>query len=486
MSRNRKTRAGHQLTGAALALLVGAAASAQQPATSATAPAPAAVCAAQRPALNFNRWNENWGALAAPCVPREPLDGLKYMPLGDDGVSYLSLGAGLRERFETNGAPQFGAASAQQDSYLIQRINLHADLRLGPYLQLFGQLEDARAYQKNAIGPADSDRLDLEQLFAAVVVPVTDGYFKARVGRQEMAFDLQRFIAARDGPNVRQAFDGLWADWEHGPWRLIGYATQPVQYRSDSSFDDYSNRKLRFSGVRIERLGVGPGDVSAYYSRYRRDDARFLDATGNERRDVYDTRYNGKRSVAGGVVDYDVEGMLQRGQVGASQISAWGLGSLGGYTFSGAAWTPRLGLQFDVASGDRHPGDGSVGTFNPLFPNGYYFALAGLTGYSNLIHLKPSLTVKPVKQVTVMGALGLQWRETTADAVYGQGSVAVPRTAGQGQRWTGAYAQLRTDWVVSANLTASLEAVHFQVGDSVRAAGGRNADYVGVELKFGW
>ena len=30
----------------------------------------------------------------------------------------------------------------------------------------------------------------------------------------------------------------------------------------------------------------------------------------------------------------------------------------------------------DSASGDRHPGDGTLGTFNPLFPNGYYFTLA--------------------------------------------------------------------------------------------------------------
>ena len=486
MRRNKRGVARQRWCGGVLALLVGSGATAQEltamPATSATTATAAAPCSAQRPAINFNRWNENWGALATPCVPRVAGDGLKYIPLGSDGVSYLSLGAGLRERFETIGAPLFGAGAAKQDSYLIQRVNLHADLRLGPYLQLFGQLEDARAFQKNSIGPADSDKLDLEQLFAAVVVPVADGFVKARVGRQEMAFDLQRFIAARDGPNVRQAFDGFWGDWEHGPWRLIAYATRPVQYRSDNSFDDYSNRKLSFNGIRVERQGVGPGDVSAYYSRYRRDDAKFLDATGNERRDVYDLRYNGKS----GALDYDVETMLQRGQVGADRVAAWALGSLAGYTFSEAAWTPRLGLQFDVASGDRHPGDGTLGSFNPLFPNGYYFALAGLTGYSNLIHLKPSLTFKPVKQVTVMTALGLQWRATTADAVYAQGSVAVPRTAGQGQRWTGAYAQLRTDWVINPNLTASVEAVHFQVGDTVRAAGGHNADYLGVELKFGW
>jgi hypothetical protein len=100
--------------------------------------------------------------------------------------------------------------------------------------------------------------------------------------------------------------------------------------------------------------------------------------------------------------------------------------------------------------------------------------------------LKPSLTVKPVKALSVTSALGLQWRQTTRDAVYVQSMAGVPRTAGRGSRWTGAYAQLRTDWVVSPNVTASLEAVHFQAGDSLRAAGGGSTNYVGMELKFGW
>ncbi|WP_082491884.1 alginate export family protein [Duganella sp. Leaf126] len=419
--------------------------------------------------------------LAAGCLPRQPLDGFKYLPFGDAG-SYLSLGAGLRERYEHLNAPAFGAGAAPSDGYLIQRANVHADLRLGPYVQVFGQLVDARAFDKKTIAAPDRDRLDVEQLFVAAVVPTADGAVKLRAGRQQMAFDLQRFIAARDGPNVRQSFDGVWANWEHGPWRVIGYVTQPVQYRSDKSFDDHSNGRLTLNGLRLERQGVGPGDLSGYYSRYRRDDARFLDAAGNERRDVYDLRYSG----ATGAVDWDVEGMLQRGQVGARQVSAWALGSVAGYTFADTAWTPRAGLQFDMASGDRHAGDGKLGTFNPLFANGYYFSLAGLTGYSNLVHLKPSLKLKPARTLSVTAALGLQWRQTTGDAVYVQSMAAVPRTAGQGSRWTGAYAQLRTDWAVTPTLTAALEAVHFHAGDSLRRAGGRDADYLGMELKFGW
>jgi len=476
--------------GGVLALMLGAGAACAQAlgadpdqgASSAAAPTASPICSAKRPAIGFNRWMEDWSVLADPCVARAPLDALKYMPLSADGSAWLSLGAGLRERYEHIDAPLFGAGAAPADGYLIQRANLHADLRLGPYVQVFGQLIDARAFQKKTLAPVDADKLDVEQLFATVAVPTPDGAVKVRVGRQEMGFDLQRFIAVRDGPNVRQAFDGVWADWEHGPWRLIGFATHPVQNRDVDDFDDTSSGHLTLDGLRLERQGLGPGDVSGYVLRYRRDDARFLDAAGAERRNVGDLRYNGKT----GRFDYDVEGMLQRGRVGAKRVSSWALGSIVGYSFPQTTWTPRLGVQFDMASGDKHAGDGQLGTFNPLFANGYYFALAGLTGYSNLIHLKPSLKVQPMPGLSVTTALGLQWRQTTGDAVYVQNMMGVPRTAGRGTRWTGAYAQLRTDWLVAPNLTASLEAAHFAVGDSLRTAGARDANYLGVELKFGW
>lgn len=447
----------------------------------ATGSASTPVCDAKRPVVLFNRWQEDWSVLANPCVPRKPLDGLKYISLGGAPDSYLSLGANLRERIETNNAPLFGIGSAQSDTYLLQRAEVHADAHVGGHWQFFVQLEDARAYGKNTIAPVDKNPLDIEQAFATYSGALGGGTFKFRVGRQEMAFDLQRFIAVRDGPNVRQAFDALWADYEYRKWRFIAYATQPVQNRSASTFDDVSNRDLTFSGVRFERQSVGPGDLSGYWSRYNRANAHFIDASGPEHRDVWDLRYSGTH----GRFDWDVEAMLQTGTIGGATIGAWAAGSIAGYKLD-LPWSPRVALQIDAASGDRHPHDGRVETFNPLFPNGYYFTLAGYTGYANLIHVKPSVTLKPSSNLSLLGAVGFQWRETTGDAVYQQPNQAVPGTAGRGGLWTGMYVQLRADWAIAANLIGSVEAVHFQVGDAIRQAGGRNADYAGLELKYGW
>ncbi len=178
--------------------------------------------------------------------------------------------------------------------------------------------------------------------------------------------------------------------------------------------------------------------------------------------------------------------MVQTGHVSAQRIHAWAFGSRSGYTFGSLPLKPRIGLQIDGASGDRHARDHTLGTFNPLFPNGYYVTLAGYTGYVNFLHVKPSLTLQPGKQLALMAAAGAQWRMTRADAVYTQPNIPVPQTAGAGGLWTGAYGQLRADWQATGNLTAALEAVHFAIGETIRHAGGHDGNYLGVELKLGW
>jgi len=232
----------------------------------------------------------------------------------------------------------------------------------------------------------------------------------------------------------------------------------------------------------VERKLFGSTGLSVYYSRFTQDGARFLTVKGNERREILDVRLAG----AAGGFDWDLEGMNQTGRIADQAIRAWAIGTLGGYTFGLAPWTPRIGLQVDAASGDSDPKDHTLGTFNPLFPNGYYVTLAGYTGYVNMIHVKPSVTLHPAKTIKVLLAMAGQWRETTADAVYTQPDIPVAGTAGAPGRRTGTYGQLRVDWQVNRQASAAIEAVHFAVGEAILRAGGHDADYLGVELKYGW
>ncbi|MDR3442457.1 MAG: alginate export family protein [Legionella sp.] len=437
----------------------------------------------KRPSIMFNRWQEDWSVLADPRIPQAPFDELKYIPLSKtDPKTYLSLGVNLRERFESNDAVNFDVGNSVPQSYLISRFEPHADLHIANRLQSFVQLQSDFAPWKTIITPVDKNRLDLEQAFAALVEPISDGLFKFRVGRQQFAFDLQRFISVRDGPNVRQSYDAIWGDYEYGPWRYISFYSRPVVARDLRAFDDYSSSHYTFSGFRIERKVAGFGKVNSYLAHYKKDNMNYVSVSGNERRNLLDVRAVG----IGSVFDWDFEVMGQEGSIADKKIRAWAIGSRSGYTLKEKKWTPRIGFQLDAASGNHDPNGAILGTFNPLFPNGYYITLAGYTGYTNFIHLKPSLTIYPNSSFSAMIAAAALWRETTADAVYTQPMIPIPGSAGEGGRYTGSYSQLRFDWLISTHFTSALEAVHFQVAEALRQVGGKNSDYVGVEIKFGW
>jgi hypothetical protein len=437
----------------------------------------------ERPSIMFNRWQEDWSVLADPAVPREPFDDLKYIPLSNaDPKTYLSFGADLRERFEANDAVNFGVGGTKAQEYVISRMEADADLRIHDEVQAFVQLQSDFAPGKTIITPVDRNRLDLEQAFVAITEKLGPGTFKFRVGRQQIGFDLQRFISVRDGPNIRQSYDALWADYETGAWRFTSFFSQPVQDRDLRAFDDYSSGRLTYGGFRVERKLGGLGVVTTTLSQFKQDGARFPAVAGNEYRDVLDTRLAG----AAASFDWDLEAMGQGGHIAGEQIRAWALGSRAGYTFDDIAWTPRLGFQLDAASGNSNPHGGTFGTFNPLFPNGYYVTLSGYTGYTNFVHAKPSITLTPAKALTVMFAGAAQWRQTTADAVYTQPDIPVAGTAGHGGQYTGTYFQTRADWQITPHIATALEAVRFNIANSIREVGGHDGNYMGLEVRVGW
>jgi hypothetical protein len=435
-----------------------------------------------RPAIAFNRWSEDWTVLADPDVPREPLDELKYIPLSnDDARTYLSLGANIRERFETNDT-NFGTGGNRQNEYVLSRAETHADLRVAGQVQVFFQLQSDTAPGKDRLSPVDQDRLGIEQGFVAVSEPCGDGALLVRVGRLEIGFDLQRFLSARDGPNVRQSYDGVSAAYTLGPWRVNALYTHPVENRDLSSFDDYSGPRLSFDLLRLERELTSSSSLSTYVAEFRQDDVRFPSASGNERRDIAEARFAG----VSGRFGWDAEAMSQTGRIGSQAIRAWATGVVVGEILGSSTVQPRITLQVDAASGDKSAADNQFNTFNPLFPSGYYFTQAGYTTYANLVHLKTGVSVTALANLKITTGVGVEWRETVADAIYTLPDVPVQDTAGHGSHYVGTNGQFRADYNLTPHIALALEYVHFSVGATVVSAGGHDTNYFGAEVRYGW
>ena len=80
----------------------------------------------------------------------------------------MSLGAGLRERFESNDAPSFGVGQQTSEQYVVERAEIHVDIHPNAHWQIFAQLQDDRAFGKAILTPVDADNFDPEQAFSRV------------------------------------------------------------------------------------------------------------------------------------------------------------------------------------------------------------------------------------------------------------------------------------------------------------------------------
>ncbi|MGZ8282118.1 MAG: alginate export family protein [Allosphingosinicella sp.] len=413
------------------------------------------------------RTAEDYAYLRDPARRGDWSDPYKFIAMDERGSSYLSLGGEIRERFEAFDSPRFGLAGASPDSYLLQRLLVHADLRLGESVRVFAQLGAHHAFGKEALNPPDEDHLDVQQLF--VEVRPAAG-LAARLGRQEMMFNpLQRFVSFRDGTNVRQNFDGGRVTWNRGPWRLEAFLTRPVTLER-GTFDNEANGDQQFGGVyAAHRLGSqGAASVDGYWFVLDRDDL----PAGRERRHSVGLRYAGTR----GRADWDVEALYQFGRSGGRDIGAWAASADLGFTLA-APLHPRLGLRFDGGSGDGDPADDRVGSFHPLFPSGPYFNEANLTSWTNLLALRPSVRIQPETRLTLQAAVQLKWREDLGDAVYLGPSAPLAATRGNRASEIGQAYTLDATFQLNRNLALRAYYLHHAAGEAIAQAGGRSVDF---------
>ena len=138
---------------------------------------------------------------------------------------------------------------------------IHADTHLGEWFRVFGQLksglEDGRS---GGPRPPDEDKFDLHQAFFDARVPFAEAAsFTFRAGRQELAYGSSRLVSFREGPNVRQSFDGAKGILKFADWQIDAFAVKPVNTKT-GVFDDDPDPDRNFWGLYAARpLPVLPG-----------------------------------------------------------------------------------------------------------------------------------------------------------------------------------------------------------------------------------
>jgi hypothetical protein len=185
-----------------------------------------------------------------------------------------------------------------------------------------------------------------------------------------------------------------------------------------------------------------------------------------------------------GAWDWDAEGVVQFGSFGDDEILAWTGSINAGYTWGEAVWEPRLGVKFDVASGDRDPNDGRQETFDPLFFKSYYFNDASLLRPSNIIDLHPSLTVRPARALEISGSVDVFWRYSSSDAIYDPpGFIQIPVTDNR-SHYFGTALDVNVTWQLQRHALFSTSYVYFFTDNYVASAGGGGTGYFSATLSL--
>ena len=386
----------------------------------------------------------------------------------------LQIGGQIRERYEYFKNPTWALDPPDDNGNFLQRYMIHADLHLGERFRFFGELKSGiESGRSGGPRPPDEDRLDVHQAFIETKL----SQLNVRAGRQEISLGSSRLVSIREGPNVRQSFDGGRVTLNHSNWKIDALALRPVE-TNRGLFDDSPGHKQSLWGLYATGpVRALPGSADLYYLGLDRKNHEFDQGNAREQRHSLGLRLFGKPEQW----DYDYEAVWQFGTFGPDTIRAWTLASNTGYTWRTLPFEPRLGLKADSASGDKDPLDPTLGTFNALYPKGAYFSQADLLGPYNIMDLHPSLAFKVTKSLTLTPDADFFWRQSTRDGIYDMpGNLLVSGREAQA-RYIGAHANVAVEWQATSNLSFEAHYLHFFPGRFLKEVGlDRPVNFVGI------
>jgi hypothetical protein len=281
---------------------------------------------AQQSPIGTLRSLDNNHALATDSTDWKVHRIIKEIPLvKEESGTLLSFGGEIREQLRLYNHVNFGdvdSGISDQDFYLQQRYLLHVNLRANRFLRFFTQFNSCFATGKNVINPqVDVDELGIMQAFvdlnARLPFPV-----QLRLGRQEFFFGQERILGVRDGPTVRQTFDGVRLTLGLKKAKGDIFLVVPVSYLK-GVFDNLrrENEYVLSSYWAIPASGLGILDI--YYFNAHFQNSSYANDTADETRHSLGLRLN----KSAGSFGYDAEFTYQFGKFGSGDIQAWHLSS---------------------------------------------------------------------------------------------------------------------------------------------------------------
>jgi hypothetical protein len=371
-------------------------------------PAVAASSTASKPAAASNGLLNDWLDKQYPALQPWDFGGqvrFRYEVFDNASPAYPN------RDFQRNGA-------ANDNRYLWTRERIHLGYNT-PWLSVYGEGQNSDSTGDHDTRNPGRDPFDLYQAFVilgnAKEFPLT-----AKVGRQELIYGDERLIGASDWSNTGRSFDAAKLRYENKSFWVDAFVSRVVLI--DPNEYDESDHHDWFSGVYASSTKLIPVQESQFYVLSRNSGA----GAAVSPRDIYSIGGRVK-SLPGKLKGWDYFGEIvgQFGSVSQSGVrrtqQAFAVAARGGYTWQKVVASPRLGIEYDYATGDSDPKDGKSDTLDNLFPTNHkHYGLMDVMGWRNIHDLRFSLGLKPCKKLSVSLDQHLFWLANTHDYFYPQ------------------------------------------------------------------
>ena len=462
----------------------------------------------------------------------EYANGFYQVPAGGAGYNEVIGGTGITG---VKGAST-RRSEAKDDTYILNQTRLWADADVNEHLRMFIQLQDSRAWgsEGSTIGSAggtsnagpENSMLDLHQGYADIrklfEMPLT-----VRLGRQEIIWGDHRVIGNFVWSNVGRVFDAARFMWDTDTIHAEVFAAKVDEdgmLLNGGGGTDTNQKSLNGGGSSDENVYAAqlafkklvPSALLElmYICKSDQDDSASnstLVGTGFAS-NATDTKKNLVTSGASGdpinihdfgarmdgkipnldALDYTLESHVQVGNYGRQNQEAWAFAGKTGYTFKNVAWSPRVGFEYDYASGDSDTTDNTHETFDNLYPTNHWQGIYGfedLVSWQNMHDFRGQIKASPTKKMTAQVDYHYFLLAEEGDGWYlANATLAAPRTGGMGTN--GRYNTSDDELAQEVDLTVSYDLyknVKILAGYSYFAAGDWIENNVGdIDTSWGY
>jgi hypothetical protein len=407
----------------------------------------------------------------------------------------ITLGGQIRTRAEYRDPTSYAntLAATRSDDLFLTRIRLNFKFSVTDDIDVFVQPQDQRMWGQEPSVLYDDKNFDLHQGFVELRNLLSEP-LSIKAGRMELSYGDQRLVSPLDWSNIARSWDGAKIRYAPKDWWIEGFYTvirDPLAPVPAGAAPPLSNAPLvangaghdqDFMGVYFSYVGIADHEFDAYaFFREFQDDS-FVGENGVAG-DIVDrtigARFKGKHIG----FDYTGEVMSQTGHYSQDYTRAYAFAATLGYTVD-MDWKPRIGVEYDYASGDRHPADGKRGTFDPLYPFGHYYqGFADTFAFRNGHDMVVFLKVAPTDTLSIHLDVHQFILVDNHDAWYNfAGNAIRPKAAGNPDRKVGWETDLHARLAVGKNVKFWGGWSHFFAGPYVR----QTATPVGTDVDMNW